>query len=111
MADYMDAKQAADRLGVSRQTLYAYVSRGLIKAVPGDDPRQSRYLADAVEQLAETRRRGRKPREIAKATLDWGMPVLESGLTLIESGECFYRGRNAVELSRSASLEDIAALL
>ncbi|MEM5491818.1 citrate synthase family protein [Hoeflea sp. AS16] len=111
MADYMDARQAADRLGVSRQTLYAYVSRGLIKAVPGDDPRQSRYLADAVEQLAETRRRGRKPREIAKATLDWGMPVLESGLTLIESGECFYRGRNAVELSRSASLEDIAALL
>ena len=63
MADYIDAKQAADRLGVSRQTLYAYVSRGLIKAIPGNDPRQSRYLADAVEQLAGTRRRGRsRPR-------------------------------------------------
>jgi citrate synthase len=111
MADYIDARQAAERLGVSRQTLYAYVSRGLIKALPGDDPRQSRYLADAVEQLAETRRRGRKPREIAKATLDWGMPVLESGLTLIESGKCYYRGQSAVELSRTASLEDIAALL
>jgi len=111
MADYIDARQAAERLGVSRQTLYAYVSRGLIKALPGDDPRQSRYLADAVEQLAETRRRGRKPREIAKATLDWGMPVLESGLTLIENGVCSYRGQSAVELSRTASLEDIAALL
>lgn len=111
MADYIDARQAAERLGVSRQTLYAYVSRGLIKALPGADPRQSRYLADAVEQLAETRRRGRKPREIARATLDWGMPVLESGLTLIENGECYYRGRSAVELSRAASLEDIAALL
>jgi hypothetical protein len=43
MADYIDARQAAERLGVSRQTLYAYVSRGLIKALPGDDPRQSRY--------------------------------------------------------------------
>jgi citrate synthase len=111
VADFIDAKQAAERLGVSRQTLYAYVSRGLIKAAPGDDPRQSRYLADAIEQLARTRRRGRKPREIAKATLDWGMPVLESGLTLIENGQCFYRGRNAAELSYSASLEDIAALL
>ncbi|MCO6407660.1 citrate synthase family protein [Hoeflea alexandrii] len=111
MADYIDARQAAHRLGVSRQTLYAYVSRGLIKALPGDDPRQSRYLADAVEQLAETRRRGRKPREIARATLDWGMPVLESSLTLIENGECYYRGQSAVELSQGASLEDIAALL
>jgi len=111
MAEYIDAKETARRLGVSRQTLYAYVSRGLIKAVPGADPRQSRYLAAAVDQLAQTRRRGRKPREIAKATLDWGMPVLESGLTLIEAGQCYYRGQNAVELSRTASLEDIAALL
>ena len=111
MADYIDAKETARRLGVSRQTLYAYVSRGLIKAIPAEDPRQSLYLAEAVEQLAETRRRGRKPREIAKATLDWGMPVLESGLTLIEDGQCYYRGQSAVNLARTASLEDIAALL
>ena len=111
MADYIDATEAARRLGVSRQSLYAYVSRGLIKAAPAEDPRQSRYLALAVDQLAETRRRGRKPREIARATLDWGMPVLESGLTLIEDGRLFYRGRDAVALSRSASLEQIAALL
>lgn len=111
MADYIDASEAARRLGVSRQSLYAYVSRGLIKAVPADDPRQSRYLAAAVDQLAQTRRRGRKPREIARATLDWGMPVLESGLTLIEGGRCYYRGQDAVQLSHTASLEEVAALL
>ena len=111
MADYIDAKQAALRLGVSRQTLYAYVSRGLIKAIPADDPRQSLYLAAAIDEIAATRKRGRKPREIAKATLDWGMPVLESGLTLIEDGQCYYRGQDAVHLSRSASLEEAAALL
>ena len=111
MADYINASEAARRLGVSRQTLYAYVSRGLIKAAPADDPRKSLYLADAVDQLAENRRRGRKPREIARAALDWGMPVLESGLTLIEAGHCYYRGQDAVQLSQSASLEDIAALL
>lgn len=111
MADYIDAKQAALRLGVSRQTLYAYVSRGLIKAVPADDPRQSRYLAAAVDQIATTRKRGRKPKEIAKATLDWGMPVLESGLTLIENGRCYYRGQDAAELAQTASLEQVAGLL
>ena len=79
MADFIDAKETARRLGVSRQTLYAYVSRGLIKAVPANDPRQSLYLAAAVDQLAGARKRGRKPRETARATLDWGMPVLESG--------------------------------
>lgn len=111
MADYIDAKQAAQRLGISRQTLYAYVSRGLIKAVPGDDPRQSRYLAAAVDQLAQSRRRGRKPKEVARATLDWGMPVLESGLTLIDKGQCWYRGQNAVTLARSSPLEEVAGLL
>ena len=111
MANYIDASEAARRLGVSRQSLYAYVSRGLIKAVPADDPRQSRYLAAAVDQLAQTRRRGRKPREIARATLDWGMPVLESALTLIEDGRCYYRGQDAVQLSHTASLEEVAALL
>ncbi|KGF67426.1 excisionase [Hoeflea sp. BAL378] len=111
MADYIDAAEAARRLGVSRQSLYAYVSRGLIKAAPAQDPRQSRYLAAAVDQLAETRRRGRKPREIARATLDWGMPVLESALTLIETGRLSYRGQDAVDLSETAALEDVAEIL
>jgi len=111
MAEYLTAEQAARRLGVSRQTLYAYVSRGLLRAVPAPDPRQSRYLAEAVEQLATTRRRGRKPKEIARATLDWGMPVLESAVTLIENSRLSYRGRDAVQLSQTRSLEDAAALL
>ncbi|SOE08781.1 citrate synthase [Hoeflea halophila] len=111
MADYIDAKQAAQRLGISRQTLYAYVSRGLIKAVPGNDPRESRYLAAAVDQLAQSRRRGRKPKEVARATLDWGMPVLESGLTLIDQGQCWYRGQNTVTLARTSTLEEVAGLL
>jgi citrate synthase len=32
MADYLTATEAAKRLGISRQTLYAYVSRGLLRA-------------------------------------------------------------------------------
>jgi citrate synthase len=33
MANLLTASEAAKRLGVSRQTLYAYVSRGLIRAM------------------------------------------------------------------------------
>lgn len=111
MAGYLTAEEAARRLGVSRQTLYAYVSRGLLRAHGGDDPRRSRYSAEAVERLGAERRRGRRPKEVARATLDWGTPVLESAITLIRGGRLFYRGQDAADLARSATVEEVAALL
>lgn len=111
MSSYLTAEEAARRLGVSRQTLYAYVSRGLLRAHDGDGSRRSRYAAEAVERLGAERRRGRRPREVAKATLDWGTPVLESAITLIRDGRLFYRGQDAAELARTATVEEVAALL
>ncbi|MDG3441424.1 citrate synthase family protein [Nitrospirillum amazonense] len=111
MADLLTAAQAATRLGVSRQTLYAYVSRGLLRAQPDGDTRESRYLAAEVDRLALTRIRGRRPKDIAKATLDWGLPVLESAITLIQDGHLYYRGRDAVDLAARASVEEVAGLL
>lgn len=111
MPAYLTAAEAAARLRISRQTLYAYVSRGLLRAHPGETTRESRYLAEEVERLAGDRRRGRRPREVAKATLDWGLPVLESAITLIEDGRLFYRGTDAVALAGSCSAEEVAALL
>jgi citrate synthase len=43
--------------------------------------------------------------------MQWGSPVLESALTLIDGGRLFYRGRDAIALSREASLEDVASML
>lgn len=111
MADYLSAAEAANRLGVSRQTLYAYVSRGLLRAHETSDPRQRRYASEAVARLADERRRGRRPKEVAKATLDWGLPVLESAITLIQGGRLFYRGVEAVELAKAATAEEVAASL
>jgi citrate synthase len=42
MAKLPTANEAAKRLGVSRQTLYAYVSRGLIKVYDADNLRERR---------------------------------------------------------------------
>ncbi|WP_071332371.1 citrate synthase family protein [Burkholderia contaminans] len=111
MSNYLNSTEAAARLGVSRQTLYAYVSRGLLRAEPGGSHRESRYLAADVDRLADQRARGRKPKEVAKAALNWGSPVLESSITLIEGGRLFYRGVDALDLAARASLEEVAALL
>ena len=111
MARYMSSSEAAQRLGVSRQTLYAYVSRGLLQAAPGATHRDRQYLAADVERLAAERARVRKPKEVAKATLNWGLPVLESAITLIENERIYYRGHDAVALAASSDLESLAALL
>jgi citrate synthase len=111
MPSYLTAAEAAARLGVSRQTLYAYVSRGLLRAHEADDPRERRYRRDEVERLAKQRSRGRKPKEVAKATLNWGLPVLESSVTLIQDGRLYYRGIDAVQLASWARVEEVASLL
>ncbi|CAB5662025.1 Citrate synthase 2 [Delftia tsuruhatensis] len=111
MPDYLNSSQATALLGVSRATLYAYVSRGLLHAHAADSPRESRYLRDEVEQLARQRGQGRKPRDVAQAALSWGLPVLESSITLIEQGRLYYRGEDAADWARSHTLEETAALL
>ncbi|MBO9680699.1 MAG: citrate synthase family protein [Acidovorax sp.] len=111
MQRYLSATEAIALLGVTRPTLYAYVSRGLLHAHAGERPRESRYLREEVEQLARQRGRGRKPKEVAQATLNWGLPVMESSITLIEDGHLYYRGQDASAWARERTLEEVAALL
>jgi citrate synthase len=110
--DWMTIEGALARLGVARQTLYAYVSRGLLRARADlDDPRRSRYDPRGIEALLERRRRGRARREVASSTIDFGEPVLISRITRIADGALFYRGIDAVALAAHATLEETAALL
>lgn len=111
MSSYLTATETAERLGVSRATLYAYVSRGLLHAHLGPTSRESRYALADVEMLAGQRKRGRKPREVAKAALSWGLPVLESAITLIEDGRLYLRGASIEGLAQAASVEAVAARL
>ncbi len=109
---WLTAEQAIAWLGVSRQTLYAYVSRRLIGAVAAPaDTRRSLYDAADVRRLAERNRQGRSRRAVAASTLSWGEPILASGITRIEAGRIEYRGRDAIALSATATIEQVAALL
>lgn len=109
---FLTAKQAADALGITKATLYAYTSRGQLRSapVPGQH-RERRYSRDDVELLRERKEARRDPAKVAARALHWGRPVLESGITLIQGGKLYYRGRNAVKLAATSTLEEVAALL
>jgi citrate synthase len=110
-AEWISSAEAARQLGVSAATLYAYVSRGLLRSEGMTGQRQRRYRADDVSRLKRRRDVGRKAESIAANALDFGTPVLESSLTLIENGHLYYRGHDATRLARSSSLEQVAHLL
>jgi citrate synthase len=109
---HLTADQAAAALGVTRATLYAYTSRGQLRSepVPGQ-PRQRYYHREDVERLRDKKALRRDPVDAAARGLHWGSPVRDSGLTLIHDGVLYYRGRDAVQLAGSATLEDVAAWL
>ena len=109
---FLTAREAADALGIRRDTLYAYVSRGMIRSEPAADGRRSRrYAREDVERLLRRKEARRDPARVAAESISWGMPVVDSDIALIDGGRLFYRGRDAVELAESASVEEAAALL
>lgn len=111
-SELISSAEACRLLGVSRSTLYAYVSRGLIGSRPGHDHRSRLYLRRDIERLLRRNRHGHGPARGAAQSLDRGLPVLETGICLIRPDGPYYRGRAAVEAARAgATLEDIARLL
>lgn len=110
--NWLTAEEALAILQTKPQTLYANVSRGRIRSKPlPDDPRRSLYRSEDVQRLAE-RRPGRKRDSIVAAdTIRWGLPIMRSGISTIVDGRLLYRGCDAAELSETATLEEVAALL
>lgn len=109
---YLSAEEASEELSVSVRTLYAYVSRGLVRSEEtGGSRRNRRYRAEDVRMLKERKEKRRDPEGTAESALDWGSPVLESSITLIEDGRLYYRGEDAVELSGHCTLERVAEFI
>lgn len=99
-------------LGISPASLYAYVSRGRVHAEADPrDPRRSRYLAADIERLRDRKQARLNPEVAARKSLHWGIPVLESSLTLIDDGRLYYRGHDAIALAEERSFEDVVRIL
>ena len=109
---WLDAAEATRLLGVNRATLYAYVSRGFIRSevVPGK-PRQRRYAREDVERMRMRAEERRNPEKAAQHALRWGVPILESAITLITDGALYYRGHDVTTLARERSVEEVASLI
>jgi citrate synthase len=106
---YLSAREAAAELAVSPATLYAYVSRGLIRSEPSVDSRAHRYRAEDVRALKDRRAPSTEPRGFRNFDAD--MPVLDTAVSTITEQGPIYRGVDCVALSESASLEHAATLL
>lgn len=107
----MSAREAAEALGVSPATLYAYVSRGLVRSEARDKSRSRHYRREDVEALIARKEQRKEPEKVAETALHWGAPVLESSLSLIRDGRLYYRGHDAVPLAWTSTAEQVAALL
>ncbi|HZZ13757.1 MAG TPA: citrate/2-methylcitrate synthase [Paraburkholderia sp.] len=107
----LTAGEAAATLGITVATLYAYVSRGMLNSSPDAQGKHRLYDAAEVRRLARRKADGKRAGKVAQKVLDWGVPVLESSITLVADGRLLYRGHDAMDLARTATLEDIAALL
>lgn len=109
---YLTAAAAAEELGISLPTLYAYVSRGLIRSeASGQNRRDRRYRRDDVDHLRARQEQRRNPGRVAEQALSWGLPVLESSLSLIADGRLYYRGQDAIALAANSTFEQVAELL
>src|SRR5258708_11842562 len=107
MGELVDARMAAERLGVDVRTLYAYVSRGSLRRVPGPDGRVSRYDSDDLELLAQRSRPRTLPRPAASIHL-----VIATRVSTVTDGVVRYRGNDVLDLvAAGASFEHVADLL
>src|ERR1700728_698114 len=108
----LTSAEAAERLGVKPATLYAYVSRGVLSRVR--TATGSTFDPQEVARLARSSRHrssdsssdsNQPPRAGGAGRVENGDPVFVTELTLIADGRLFYRGLDAVELSRTRSFE------
>jgi citrate synthase len=96
--------EVARRLGVKRETVYAYVSRGLLTRHPASERHGSRFEHEAVERLAAGARRPGRSAAL-EVVVDTELTALDPG------GRLFYRGQDAVALARFRTFEQVAGLL
>lgn len=98
---FATAEEAANELGVTVNTLYSYVSRkGLrTRQIPGTRSRLY-WRADIAKVKASLGKRA-----------DPAARIDATDITLLTPSAPYYRGRNAIELSDTYTLEAVSALL
>ncbi len=102
-ADYVSRSEALHTLRIKPQTLYAYVSRGLIRRQRASDGRQSLYNRHDIAGIRakSIARSGHGP--AAASAAHWGEPLLTSSITEITAQGPRYRDHLALDLARAGT--------
>ncbi|WP_189955809.1 citrate synthase [Streptomyces alanosinicus] len=102
----LTTKETAELLGVKPETVYAYVSRGLLTSRREPGGRASTFETKEVEALARRHRR-----EAATSPGSGGDLSVRTRITLIDRDRYYFRGVDAVELALRHSYEEVAEWL
>jgi citrate synthase len=106
----LTSRQAAARLNIKLETLYAYVARGLLVSERAEVGGSTFDPLD-IEAFGESRNRRLKPNGTTGGMSGRPIMVLDSDLALIENDELFFRGRLATELARRLTFEEAVNFL
>ncbi len=107
---YLTSEKAAEELGIRIETLYAYVSRGLIRS-EGEGKKNRYYIAEDIQQLKDRKEFRKNPKKAVEGALHWGTPLMKSAITLIVDGNIYYRGKNILDIVTHYSVEEVASLI
>src|SRR5689334_11590560 len=99
---WLTSEAAARKLGVKPETLYAYVSRGMVRSERVAGSRRSRFLRADVEKLAGRQRAGGRAGGLEL--------IIETDLTYLDpAGALAYRGWDVADAVKTATYEEVAA--
>ena len=94
------------------QTLYTYVSRGVIQSLPTPHGQRHLYLRADIEKLRARPRARRAMGAVAASAMYAGEPIIPTSITEITSAGPRYRGRLAAELATAClPFENVAEFL
>lgn len=110
--NFLSAAEATSFLGVRRQTLYSYVSRGLVRSLGDEGSRERIYAREDLERLRQRAQARKGQGAVAAVALNLGHPLVPTRITELTDKGPSYRGRMAVDLARQgARFEQVAELL
>lgn len=100
---YLTTAEVARRLGVKAETVYTYVSRGLLTSVRAKGRRGSLFPLGEVDRLAERGSEGHQP--------SGSVERIRTQLTRIDADELAYRGHRVQDLAGTHGFEAVVSLL
>ncbi|WP_165963383.1 MULTISPECIES: citrate/2-methylcitrate synthase [unclassified Pigmentiphaga] len=110
--DNISRDAALQLLGVKKETLYTYVSRGWIRSFPSNEGRAHVFARADVERLRAKSLARSGIGAVAETVMRYGEPVITSRISEITLQGPRYRGRLAVDLAdQGCTFEAVASWL